>query len=221
MAPWERGSSVQDPGDAPWAWWRCLLIDSFPCLEDRFLTFCANWPSCTDHFLHPFWNGLEGFGRLGGFWSPLTVHSCFLASFLVLTLYGIISRKYNKDVCLGKMLPYFLMALSPVTLFSVLSHTVLLPTILYQLHSQGLQGCCAGFRASCCPGDPPGAGSGVQCWGTGMSCAEPQATFGRGRDIACGICRWGLALQTLKHLPIPCQQAVLPAGGPSERLHFP
>lgn len=104
MAPWERGSSVQDRGGAPWAWWRYLLI-SFLCLEDRFLTFCANWPSCTDHFLHPFWNGLEGFGRLGGFWSPLTVHSCFLASFLSLLCMVLFPGSTTRIFALEKWCP--------------------------------------------------------------------------------------------------------------------
>lgn len=48
----------------------------------------------------------------------------------------------KKGVCLGKVLPYFLMAHSPASL--VLPYAILLPTILDWLCSQGLQECCAG-----------------------------------------------------------------------------
>lgn len=91
-------------------------------------------------FLEMGQRALEGLGSLDPPIQSIAAswpHSCAYS-----VLCCVISRKHNKDVCLGKVLPYFHMAPSPAT--PALSHVTLLRTILDWLHSQGLQRCCAG-----------------------------------------------------------------------------
>lgn len=109
----------------------------------------------------------------------------------------------------SQVLPYFHMAPSPAT--PGFSHAVLLPTILDWLHSQGLQGCCAGSGPAAVLGTNLVQAVGCDAGVPECPVLSPEPPPEEGHCMGTAV---GEGLHCKPSMQVPCQQAVLPASGP-------